>query len=229
MCDSPRTGCAPRITAIYTWWEQAITEWLRRGISADTNLWTIEQNDQRTHRVIAAHDLYCCLLPQCEALRTCRSQHGRPLGKSTIFPLEKLLPTHMHTAIFSRNARVANVCLGVTATLLGFFHLCDVIMKIPSLEVAAHGRVRSFQRLQFVELRLWCTRNNGGVQFDVDLQVLECYLASFNYYPWEETQDCVNSEKNYMEFQWVRGIRENKELSTGVASSTFSTPRAGCN
>jgi len=23
--------------------------------------------------VIAAHDLYCCLLPQCEALHTCRS------------------------------------------------------------------------------------------------------------------------------------------------------------
>jgi len=25
------------------------------------------------NRVIAAHDLYCCLLPQCEALRICRS------------------------------------------------------------------------------------------------------------------------------------------------------------
>jgi len=25
------------------------------------------------NRVIAAHDLYCCLLPQCEALRTCLS------------------------------------------------------------------------------------------------------------------------------------------------------------
>ena len=25
------------------------------------------------NRVIAAHDLYCCLLSQCEALRTCRS------------------------------------------------------------------------------------------------------------------------------------------------------------
>ena len=25
------------------------------------------------NRVIAAHDLYCCLLPQCEALCTCRS------------------------------------------------------------------------------------------------------------------------------------------------------------
>jgi len=25
------------------------------------------------NRVIAAHELYCCLLPQCEALRSCRS------------------------------------------------------------------------------------------------------------------------------------------------------------
>ena len=28
--------------------------------------------------MIAAHDLYCCLLPQCEALRTCRS--GFPIA-----------------------------------------------------------------------------------------------------------------------------------------------------
>jgi len=26
-----------------------------------------------SNKVIAAHDLYCCLLPQCEALHTCRS------------------------------------------------------------------------------------------------------------------------------------------------------------
>jgi len=30
------------------------------------------------NRVIAARDLYCCLLPQCEALRTCRS--GFPIA-----------------------------------------------------------------------------------------------------------------------------------------------------
>jgi len=30
------------------------------------------------NRVIAAHDLYCCLLPQCEALRTYRS--GFPIA-----------------------------------------------------------------------------------------------------------------------------------------------------
>jgi len=48
MCNSPRTGCARRTTTTYMWHEQAIVEWLRRMIS-------------------------CCLLPQCEALRTCRS------------------------------------------------------------------------------------------------------------------------------------------------------------
>ena len=30
------------------------------------------------NRVIAAHDLYCCLLPQCEALHTCHS--GFPIA-----------------------------------------------------------------------------------------------------------------------------------------------------
>jgi len=29
--------------------------------------------EQAIIREIATHDLYCCLLPQCEALRTCRS------------------------------------------------------------------------------------------------------------------------------------------------------------
>ena len=47
MCNSPQTGCARRITPIYMWREQAI-------------------------RVISSGDLYCCLLPQCDALCTCR-------------------------------------------------------------------------------------------------------------------------------------------------------------
>jgi len=58
--------------------EQATIEWLRHGISSDTNTWTIERNDQRTRRVTMACDLYCCLLPQCEALRICRS--GFPIA-----------------------------------------------------------------------------------------------------------------------------------------------------
>ena len=66
-------GMCAKNNNIYAWREQAIIEWLRRGISVDTKWWTIEQNGQRTLRGIAPHDLYCCLLPQCEALRTCRS------------------------------------------------------------------------------------------------------------------------------------------------------------
>jgi len=57
----------------YIWREQAIKQWSWRGSSADINLRTIERNDQRTRRVIMACELYCCLLPQCEALRICRS------------------------------------------------------------------------------------------------------------------------------------------------------------
>jgi len=53
MCDSPRTGCARNITPIYMWREQAITAW-------------------------SWHVISCCLLPQCEALRTCRS--GFPIA-----------------------------------------------------------------------------------------------------------------------------------------------------
>jgi len=62
----------------YMWREQAIKEWSWRGSSADINLWTIERNDQRPRRVIMACELCCCLLPQCEALRICRS--GFPIA-----------------------------------------------------------------------------------------------------------------------------------------------------
>jgi len=34
--------------------------------------------EQAIMREIATHDLYCCLLPQCEAMRTCRS--GFPIA-----------------------------------------------------------------------------------------------------------------------------------------------------
>ena len=54
LCDSPRTGCAWRTTPyIYV-------------ARTDNN------------RVITACELYCCLLPQCEALRICRS--GFPIA-----------------------------------------------------------------------------------------------------------------------------------------------------
>ena len=54
MCDSPRTGCARRTTPIYTWREQAITEWSRRMISI----------------VVCCHSVKLCAL----ATRAFRSQ-----------------------------------------------------------------------------------------------------------------------------------------------------------
>ena len=54
LCDSPRTGCAWRTTPyIY--------------VARTSN-----------NRVNMACELYCCLLPQCEALRICRS--GFPIA-----------------------------------------------------------------------------------------------------------------------------------------------------
>jgi len=54
LYDSPRTGCARRTTPyIY--------------VARTSN-----------NRVIMACELYCCLLPQCEALRICRS--GFPIA-----------------------------------------------------------------------------------------------------------------------------------------------------
>ena len=58
LCDSPRTGCAWRTTPyIY--------------VARTSN-----------NRVIMACELYCCLLPQCEALRICRS--GFPIATAAI-------------------------------------------------------------------------------------------------------------------------------------------------
>jgi len=37
------------------------------------------------NRVIAAHDLYCCWLPQCEVLRTCRSGFPVRSGLNIVF------------------------------------------------------------------------------------------------------------------------------------------------
>ena len=54
MCDSPRTGCAWRTTPYI-------------HVARTSN-----------NRVIVAVELYCCLLPQCEALRICRS--GFPIA-----------------------------------------------------------------------------------------------------------------------------------------------------
>jgi len=52
-------------------------QWLPTGCARRTTPRYVAQTSNK--RVIAAHDLYCCLLPQCEALRTCRS--GFPIAK----------------------------------------------------------------------------------------------------------------------------------------------------
>jgi len=43
-----------------------------------------------TTRVISLGDLYCCLLPQCEALRTCRS--GFPIATAEYTDAQKVAP-----------------------------------------------------------------------------------------------------------------------------------------
>jgi len=65
--------------------EQAIIKWLWLGISANTNLWMIEHNVYHMQRVILLCALYCCLLPQYEALRTCHSGIRIATQPSTLF------------------------------------------------------------------------------------------------------------------------------------------------
>jgi len=50
-------------------------EW---NVREEQHPYTVYVARTSNNRVIAAHDLYCCLLPQCEALRTCRS--GFPIA-----------------------------------------------------------------------------------------------------------------------------------------------------
>ena len=80
MCDSPRKGCAWRITPICMWREQAIILWSRWSDLGEWPLIMLVKLVNSwlhflivTTRVISSSGLHCCLLPQCEALRTCRS------------------------------------------------------------------------------------------------------------------------------------------------------------
>ena len=50
----------------------ALNVWFTtNGMCVKNNTTCVERTS--SNRVIAVHDLYCCLLPQCKALRTCRS------------------------------------------------------------------------------------------------------------------------------------------------------------
>jgi len=72
LCDSPRTGCAWRITTLCMWREQAIIEWSRWS---DLGEWPLTMLVNLvnswwclltvTTRVISSGDLYCCLLKHC--------------------------------------------------------------------------------------------------------------------------------------------------------------------
>jgi len=83
MCGSPRTECAWRTTPIYLWHEQVIIEWW-----SDLGEWPLIMLVNLVNswlclltvmtRVISLGELYCCLLPQCKALRTCCS--GFPIA-----------------------------------------------------------------------------------------------------------------------------------------------------
>jgi len=69
----------------YMWREQAIIEWSRRSDLGERPLIMLVNLVNSwfclltvTTRVISSGDLYCCLLPRCEALLTCRS--GFPIA-----------------------------------------------------------------------------------------------------------------------------------------------------
>jgi len=78
-------GMCAKNKNICMWREQAIIEWSRwsdlgeRPLTMLVNLvnsWLCLRTV--TTRLISSGDLYCCLLPRCEALRTCRS--GFPIA-----------------------------------------------------------------------------------------------------------------------------------------------------
>jgi len=105
--NSPPTGCARKIATIRKWREQAVIELARRvisivslnvrfttnGISLNVRFTTNKMWDKDTTHIYAARtsnnrvgtacDLYCCLLPHCEALHTCRS--GFPIATNPLF------------------------------------------------------------------------------------------------------------------------------------------------
>jgi len=74
VCFTTNGMCAKNNNT-YMWCEQAIIECVEA-----LPILTCERLNITTsiRREIATHDLYCCLLPWCEALRTCRS--GFPIA-----------------------------------------------------------------------------------------------------------------------------------------------------
>jgi len=123
LCDSPRTGCARR-TTIYIYVART-------------------SND----RVIAACELYCCLLPQCAALRTCRS--GFPIA--TVSYVKHCLKTYVRSKM--RRYRVAGFALfSCNENACATSHFVAVtVFKIPadqaSLVSAAQDRSKNIANM----------------------------------------------------------------------------------
>jgi len=78
-------GMCAKNNNIYSWREQAIIEWSRWSDLGEwpltvlvdlVNSWLYALTV--TTRVISSGEVYCCLLPRCEALLTCRS--GFPIA-----------------------------------------------------------------------------------------------------------------------------------------------------
>jgi len=77
MCVKNKNICMWREQAIIEWsWWSDLGEWSLIMLVNLVNSWLCLRTV--TTRVISSGDLYCCLLPRCEALRTCRS--GFPIA-----------------------------------------------------------------------------------------------------------------------------------------------------
>jgi len=67
------------------------------------------------NRVTSSGDLYCCLLPQCEALRTCRS--GFPIATILVAFLLELFYSSLFIAILFQILRTKSLCNACVATI----------------------------------------------------------------------------------------------------------------
>ena len=94
-----------------------------------SNMWTSERHDHCTWRVIAACDLYCCLLPQCEALRTCRS--GFPIATAEVWVLSELLfSTDLSHFLCESCASLKCNCPVCTASLSLLYCMLSCCMRL---------------------------------------------------------------------------------------------------
>jgi len=101
MCDSPRTGCARRRTPY---------------------IYVVRTSN---NSVIMACELYCCLLPQCEALRICRS--GFPIA-TVLGIIYTRTNTKLHTTVNTEKPprMMSKQCMSVILYKWMIWHLLDI-------------------------------------------------------------------------------------------------------